>query len=125
MKFVGEAGLRLTNAGQNVERALKELSPHYRRLKHDGKDVILDLSEATARIRVNSDDIWVRVEATDLPLCQGTKMLIEGTLYALADDMDPEILWVEGREVPFAALRAHMIATADAASHPGSDNDRR
>lgn len=117
MQFVGEIGLHVTNAGQIVERALKELSPFYVTLKRENEDVILDLSESTARIRVHGMDIWVRVEAPDLPLCHGTKMLIESALFTRVDKKDSSIPWIVGSEEPFAMLGNFL------ASRPSPDGD--
>jgi hypothetical protein len=64
----------------------------------EGDDLILELDSSRAIIRPVPGMLWLRVDASDLLTCIGTKMLLE--------DAPRHVLWVQAEHEPFAAVRA-------------------
>ncbi|WP_157037970.1 MULTISPECIES: hypothetical protein [Chelativorans] len=72
----------------------------------EGDDLILELDSSRAIIRPVPGMLWLRVDASDLLTCIGTKMLLESALRASREDAPRHVLWVQAEHEPFAAVRA-------------------
>jgi hypothetical protein len=104
MRF--EACLELDDAKAAISCAFEGLKPHCVYSSHQGRDYAFELQSAKALVHAEPHILWIRVEAEEIAICHGTKMLIVSEIGNCAKNM-PNVLWVEANDDPFAAIMAH------------------
>lgn len=105
MNTSNEACLSLPCEEHLAETINAVLSSYCKGQRQEGKDFILELDCSRAIIRPMPGMLWLRVDASDLLSCIGTKMLLESAMVTHRDDAPRHVLWMKAEEEPFAAVR--------------------
>ena len=91
MRFKGEACVKGGKALEAVKFIIQGLKPHFNFLKRRSQCYEVEFESSVAYVGVSKGRIWIRVEAEDLAIFHGTKMLIQSQICEHLVDM-PEYL---------------------------------
>jgi len=101
-----EACLSVDDEKQLAESMSAELASHCKERRLEGDDHVLQLDSSRAIIRPVPGMLWLRVDASDVLACIGTKMLLESAMLTHRKDAPRHVLWHSAGEEPFAAIQA-------------------
>ncbi|MBS3651897.1 hypothetical protein KEU06_25145 [Pseudaminobacter sp. 19-2017] len=104
MRLICEAKLRLANTPYAIEHAIKDLTIHCQSVSQSNGQYELAFEGATAAIRAHEGGLLIRVEAEEIVISHGTKMLIASQISSYAINMPMNVLWVDASEEPFATI---------------------
>jgi len=102
MREIWETRLSLANASEAVEHAIEGLKAHCRSINQQDGQYYLDFEVAIAVVRSHEGYLSIHVEAQELDVCHGTKMMIISHLNRCAVKMPVNVLWIIASESPFA-----------------------
>lgn len=108
MEWTFEAFVSIDLEQEELEQAAEEIGRHSISWRQVDGEFILAFESSTVKIRRNGSGVSLRVEASELAICDGTKALVIAALNDVARDMPHEVLWVRANDEPFSAIASHI-----------------
>lgn len=108
MRFKREAHLQDSNALVSAELIIQDIQAHCSSLKRIHSYYEIGFGGSVAYVKAEQEHMWIRVEAEELAICYGTKMLMQSQISQHLANMPECLLWVDADETPFTAIISHV-----------------
>lgn len=108
MWFKGEAYVMDHKACDAVELVIQDLKPYCSSLKRSHLHFEIEFESAFAYLKVEENNLWIRVEAEELTICHGIEILIHSQLSKHISGMPNCLFWIDANEIPFATIVSYV-----------------